>query len=172
VKQTELHVQSAVSARRSQASALFTSHAGLFFLVPILERLEIEQWLTENPFAAEDSFAYLIFDEILTRLGADPDDAIWRTLTNVSPDAADHVPEWLRNVRRYARRNARIGLHSLIERPGKIAFTETHIDVLFRLEYADIRVRRAGLDIDPGWIPWLGRVIHFHYLGDDSYNAV
>lgn len=24
-------------------------------------------------------------------------------------------------------------------------------------------IRRAGLDINPGWVPWLGRVIHFHY---------
>jgi hypothetical protein len=24
-------------------------------------------------------------------------------------------------------------------------------------------IRRAGLDINPGWVPWLGRVINFHY---------
>jgi hypothetical protein len=24
-------------------------------------------------------------------------------------------------------------------------------------------IRRAGLDINPGWVPWLGRVIYFHY---------
>jgi hypothetical protein len=26
-----------------------------------------------------------------------------------------------------------------------------------------MRVRRAGLDFDPGWVPWYGRVISFHY---------
>jgi hypothetical protein len=26
-----------------------------------------------------------------------------------------------------------------------------------------MRIRRAGLDIDPGWVPWLGRVVSFHY---------
>jgi hypothetical protein len=24
-------------------------------------------------------------------------------------------------------------------------------------------VRRLGLDIDPGWLPWFGRVVAFHY---------
>jgi hypothetical protein len=56
-------------------------------------------------------------------------------------------------------------------RPGLVVFTETHVDVMFRLVRADIRVRRAGLDIDPGWMPWLGRVVHFHYLRDDDYDA-
>ena len=42
---------------------------------------------------------------------------------------------------------------------GRVAFTDTHVDVLFDLGHADIRVRRAGLDIDPGWVPWLGRVV-------------
>jgi hypothetical protein len=24
-------------------------------------------------------------------------------------------------------------------------------------------VRRAGLDVDPGWLPWFGRVVNFHF---------
>jgi hypothetical protein len=49
-------------------------------------------------------------------------------------------------------------------RPGRIATTRTHLDVVFELRAADIRVRRAGLDINPGWVPWLGRVVTFYYL--------
>ena len=26
-----------------------------------------------------------------------------------------------------------------------------------------VPVRLAGLDINPGWLPWLGRVVQFHY---------
>jgi hypothetical protein len=26
-----------------------------------------------------------------------------------------------------------------------------------------VEVRRAGLDLDPGWIPWLGAVVRFVY---------
>ena len=30
-------------------------------------------------------------------------------------------------------------------------------------EHLDLDIRRAGLDIDPGWLPWLGRVVRFRY---------
>jgi hypothetical protein len=67
-------------------------------------------------------------------------------------------------TRRWCRRHARMGLHSLVRRPGRIVATRTHVDVLFDIRQADVRVRGAGLDVDPGWVPWLGRVVKFHYL--------
>jgi hypothetical protein len=45
---------------------------------------------------------------------------------------------------------------SIIAEPGWI---EAHLD----LDDVDIDVRRAGLDLDPGWIPWLGCVVRFCY---------
>jgi hypothetical protein len=42
--------------------------------------------------------------------------------------------------------------------------SRTHIDVDFRLSQADVRIRRVALDVDPGWVPWLGRVVQFSYL--------
>jgi len=27
----------------------------------------------------------------------------------------------------------------------------------------ELRLRRAGLDFDAGWVPWLGRVVAYHY---------
>ncbi|QRN93111.1 hypothetical protein JRI60_28325 [Archangium violaceum] len=71
-------------------------------------------------------------------------------------------------ARRWCRRYARLGLHELVRRPGRITATRTHVDVLFDIQQADIRVRSAGLDVDPGWVPWLGRVVRFHYLHGES----
>jgi hypothetical protein len=65
---------------------------------------------------------------------------------------------------RYLRRYAGMGLQALVKRKGKMETTETHIDVLFDLHDSDVRIRRSGLDINPGWIPWFGRVVQFHYL--------
>jgi hypothetical protein len=31
---------------------------------------------------------------------------------------------------------------------------------------ADLRLRRAGIDSDPRWLPWLGLSLYFHFLGD------
>jgi hypothetical protein len=80
----------------------------------------------------------------------------------------EDVPLLLRALltaaRRWCRRQARMGLHTLVHRPGRIVATRTHIDVLFDIQQADMRVRSVGLDVDPGWVPWLGRVVRFHYL--------
>jgi hypothetical protein len=70
---------------------------------------------------------------------------------------------WLTRSRHWLRRHARIGLASLVLRPGRIACTPTHIDLFFPLDAADLRVRRLGLDSDPGWLPWLGRVVQLHF---------
>jgi hypothetical protein len=70
---------------------------------------------------------------------------------------------WLTACRRWLRRHAGIGLADLVLRPARFGMTATHVDLLFRLDQADLRLRRAGLDLDPGWVPWLKRVIGFHY---------
>lgn len=71
-------------------------------------------------------------------------------------------------VRRSCRRHARLGLADLARRPGRIAATRTHLDVVFDVQQTDLRVRRLGLDVDPGWVPWLGRVVRFHYLHGEA----
>ena len=70
---------------------------------------------------------------------------------------------WLDACRRWLRRSGGIGLASLVRRPGRLALTASHADLFFRLDQTDLRVRRLGLDIDPGWLPWFGRVVAFHY---------
>ena len=77
--------------------------------------------------------------------------------------AAAHAVAWLIASRRWLRRAAGIGVASLVMRPAALGLTDTHADVYFRLSDADMRVRRAGLDLDPGWLPWYGRVVMFHY---------
>jgi hypothetical protein len=38
------------------------------------------------------------------------------------------------------------------------------IDVDLRLDEVSVDVRRAGLDLDPGYLPWLGCVVRFRYV--------
>jgi hypothetical protein len=73
----------------------------------------------------------------------------------------DSVVDWLD-------RFAEMTLTELIARPGYLRVTQTHVDVFFAHEQADIRIRRAGIDFDPGWTPWLGRVISYFYTADPS----
>ena len=56
----------------------------------------------------------------------------------------------------------------MVTRPGYVATTRTHLDVTFDQTQLDIGIRKAGLDIDPGWVPWLGRVVYIHYQGREE----
>ncbi len=69
----------------------------------------------------------------------------------------------------WLRRHCRLSLRRLINRPGRVILTATHWDVIFNLNQVDLQLRRVALDVDPGWVPWLGRVVQFHYraAGDD-----
>ncbi len=51
----------------------------------------------------------------------------------------------------------------LLQRPAWMQLSHTHLDVLFTLDQADLNVRRLGLDADPGWVPWLGRIVSLHF---------
>ena len=56
-------------------------------------------------------------------------------------------------------------LGQLLLRPGRLALTPWSAEVLWPLDTADLALRRAGWDIDPGWLPWIGRVVRFRYGG-------
>lgn len=79
--------------------------------------------------------------------------------------AADNT---VRAICRYLRRFSELNLRTLIQRSALIAVTRTHMDITMPLNKLDIRVRSAGLDIDPGWVDWLGRVIQFHYVENED----
>ena len=51
----------------------------------------------------------------------------------------------------------------LAHRVGRIERQQGWIDVHLALADVDIDIRRAGLDLDPGWVPWLGSVVRFRY---------
>lgn len=73
---------------------------------------------------------------------------------------------WVLAARRWCWRIGHLTLTETVCRPGRVWLTRTDLDVTFPLALADIRIRRIGLDIDPGWVPWmglLGKVVRFHY---------
>jgi hypothetical protein len=55
-------------------------------------------------------------------------------------------------------------LWSLARRPGRIVADPGWLEVQLNLDDIDLLVRRAGLDLDPGWLGWLGTVVMFRYV--------
>jgi hypothetical protein len=175
----------------NRAAALFgepTLFAGLLFLVPVLEQLGFAEFLEEHPSLLESHFPARLLLFIGARTGMKPHDPMSLALGDAEPFEFEELrglPEsarallvsplprvqidtpqiaWLTTLRRWCRRHARIGLASLVRRPGRVSASLTHLDICFDLAAADLRVRRAALDVDPGWVPWLGRVVCFQYL--------
>ena len=63
----------------------------------------------------------------------------------------------------FLRRYCALSMRGLIRRAGRVTLGRTHWDVQFDLQQTDLRLRRLALDSNPGWVPWLGRVVQFHY---------
>lgn len=54
-------------------------------------------------------------------------------------------------------------LEQVCARSGEIVADPGWIEVRLSLDEASIGIRRAGLDLDPGWLPWLGVVVRYVY---------
>nr|WP_145547129.1 hypothetical protein [Variovorax boronicumulans] len=140
-----------------------TSCGGLLFLLPVLQRLQWPQWLQTQPADTGPRCTAMLLYLALRRLAAPPDDPLWRLALPPDDDPHAALAGWLADARRWLHRAGRLGLATLARRPARVALTPTHVDLFFRLDQGDLRLRRLGLDLDPGWLPWLGRVVAFHY---------
>lgn len=52
----------------------------------------------------------------------------------------------------------------VLRRPGLVRADPGWLEVHLPLAGVDPVVRRAGLDLDPGWVPWLGAVVRYVYV--------
>lgn len=54
-------------------------------------------------------------------------------------------------------------LPQIIARPGRLRLAPAEMDLFLPMSGVDIGIRRAGLDASPGFLPWHGSVVRFHY---------
>lgn len=54
-------------------------------------------------------------------------------------------------------------LAAVCQRPGRLRFEAGWIELHLAMDQADTHIRRLGLDLDPGWLPWLGCVLRIVY---------
>ena len=58
---------------------------------------------------------------------------------------------------------AALALALVVPRRARIQFDPGWIDVHFLLRDVSTALRRAALDLDPGFLPWLGLVLRYRY---------
>jgi hypothetical protein len=72
---------------------------------------------------------------------------------------------------RLARALGETALEEALLRTGTIYITATHVDFVMSMKEISMPVRLAGLDANPGWVPELGRVIHFHFVQEGRWHG-
>ncbi|MBL8165365.1 MAG: hypothetical protein JNJ61_25505 [Anaerolineae bacterium] len=157
----------------------------------VLGRLSSGRWLVhatnERLYLLDEAGAFLITDVALN--GQDSVSVIqaevdayatqgiaveWRFATfapfvpvddaRLSPALAEWLAHLLPFVRALlARQMPGLPPAEMLQRPGRMTLSRTHIDLYQPLDQIDMRVRAAGLDRDPAWVPDLAYIILFHF---------
>ena len=70
---------------------------------------------------------------------------------------------WIVAIHRWLKRYAHLKISELVNRRGAVTYARPQADITLLLNDVDLRIRRLGLDLDPGWVPWLGLIVHIHY---------
>lgn len=130
--------------------------SGLWLLLPLLLRHGLDA--ADDPLTAWAG----ALRAACRRFGVPDDDVIHTALADLDLPPGDDA-YWFRSARLAAIDDARLPLLRIARRSGAAWVSPERIDIEFPAASLDLRIRRAGFDINPGFVPWLGRIVHFHY---------
>lgn len=161
-----------------------TSFGGLLFLLGVLDDLGVPREVTHAAPLARRPLRWTLHRLALTLVPADACDPAALAFAGLPPDSdppADGGESWgdaeldaLAELREQvdAHLRNRLGLPGapagelvdvVCRRRGEIVFDPGWIEVRLPLDEVSTDIRRAGLDLDPGPLSWLGAVVRFVY---------
>jgi hypothetical protein len=151
-----------VETSERHGEEIATEWGGVLFLINALRRLDIEARLTSA--GAEAPSGWRVLLDLALALGLPEDEPIAQFLT--AQDLETVVPPsllvpLLADIETLYR--PEVPWPPPLRQAGRLWATETHLDLDLATAEVDVEVRLAGLDLDPGWVSWLGRVVTFHY---------
>ena len=162
----------------------FTEFGGLLFLAPQMKRLGIIDTIQTDPLFKERPLRWALHCLSLELVPADAHDPGVLAFCGLQPDkpppGKDEPAMGRAEARRFEQWRERLVavlcddlgwrqmsdahlLQRLCGRKARIVAEPGWIEVFLALADVCLDIRRAGLDLDPGFIPWLGVVIKFHY---------
>jgi hypothetical protein len=156
---------------------------GLMYLLNVIGRSYGLSRNGEDPRVAHRGLRWVLHQVGMALTGADAADAAVLAFAGLPPNApppsAQETPATpsdreataetgaaiTRAVRGLLGRDEPDGvlIASVCRRAAEIVAEPGLIEVRFPLDEVAIDLRRAGLDRDPGWVPWLGVVVRFTY---------
>jgi len=145
---------------------------GLFLLLNLLQRPDVRERLLHDADALAFPSGWGWLYRVGEVLGLAPEPALERCLASLAGMAPERFPLDLPplaaapdiaelGAARYGR-VVRWG-PALLQRPALIVHRRPELDLSFAMTDLDLDVRRAALDVDPGWVDWLGCWVRFHY---------
>lgn len=162
-----------------------TRAGGLLFLLHIVGELGLPETLCAPGSAlAGRSLRWVLHQIAMCLLPLEPNDAAALAFAGVAPDAdpPSHLAEPATGPEQHAVRVAsdaivarlrqRVGnletpraalLLQTCRRSAEVLADPAWIEVCLSLDDVSTLLRRAGLDLDLGWLPWLGCVVRFRY---------
>src|SRR5271165_3763861 len=153
---------SPLAESRPHGDVIITDWGGVLFLVNVLNRLDIAGRLTACGLAPPSGWRVLL--ELGLALGMPKDEPLAEFLAaeDLEPPPPTGFCDRILDDMQALYAPFEIWPPPLAQ-PGRLLANETHLDLDLLTQRVDIDIRRTGLDIDPGWVPWLGRIVTFHY---------
>ncbi len=166
---------------RAVADALVTDHGGLLFLIPVLDEAGVPDrfggaaWAQRPyrdalrllatrlaPVADDDPAALALAGCDPHDPPAPPDSATGAEAAALDGEVAAVVAALERRLPGVPERGSDL-LGFVARRRAEVTAEPGGVELRFDPASVSIDIRRAGLDIDPGFVPWLGTVVRYRY---------
>jgi len=163
-------------------AGLVTSWAGLLFLLACADEGGVPGRLADDPVLAPRGAAWVLQRVGRRVVAIRPDDPALLAFAGLPADRpidGDEVPPrpeenaaladlthgWVTATAERLGSDVHpvFAVASMARRPGLVRSGPGWCQVTMPLDQVDLTVRRAGLDLDPGWVPWLGTTVRYHY---------
>ena len=149
----------------------YLAGAGLFLVLPTLRRLGFGDWLAARPDYQIDDFAqrFILYLAGCSSKAEAPTFALalgiedWQSRESPSEEMASEFRLWRAAIDGWMKRKTKRRLHDLAERTGWFAFYAGKLRIRYPAGDADIALRRHALDVDPGWVDWLGISVRYRF---------
>jgi len=159
-----------------------TALGGVLFLLHLVDALGLPAALAADGPLAARPLRWSLHALALALAGAAPDDPAALAFAGLPPDAPapdrDAPPATAAERaaldaaaarvtaalgERLGRPDAETALARVCARRGAIVADPGWLELHLPLDDVDLDIRRAGLDLDPGFLPWIGAVVRFVY---------
>lgn len=163
-------LHSAQVSERPEFAGFHTRQGGLLYLLNMLNRAEMRGLMLEHAEILPSGWAWLY--RLGQELQLEEDDALvdFIALQLGLDDSAELVQlppfparEQVLSLAEGWYGKTGVWQPELLALAGQIHYSPSHIDLYAPMSAIRLPVRLAGLDINPGWLPWLGRVVSFNY---------